>query len=87
MEIRLHLRHKVFINGVMSTHLEVIAAFGGIRPLAEAIGVEPKQAIHWGRRGIPAKHWHKVVKVAPDALGVTVDDLERTKPATPGSAA
>jgi hypothetical protein len=44
----------------MLSHEEVIQAFGGSRQLAEAIGVEPRLAIHWPRRGIPAKHWAKV---------------------------
>lgn len=41
----------------MLSHSDVIAAFGGIRPLAEAIGVDPRSAIHWAQRGIPAKYW------------------------------
>lgn len=41
----------------MISHSDVIAAFGGVRPLAEAIGVDPRRAIHWPQRGIPAKYW------------------------------
>lgn len=64
----------------MMTHPEVIKAFGGTKPLAEAIGVDPKLAVHWGRRGIPAKYWHRVVETAPPALvRLTIVDLERTK--------
>jgi hypothetical protein len=38
-------------------HADVIQAFGSIRQLAEAIGVDPPRAIHWAKRGIPAKYW------------------------------
>jgi hypothetical protein len=48
----------------MLSHSDVIAAFGGVRPLAEAIGVDPKRAIHWAQRGIPAKYWPLVEDVA-----------------------
>lgn len=50
----------------MLSHSDVIAAFGGVRPLAEAISVEPKRAIHWPSRGIPAKYWPAVERVAAD---------------------
>jgi len=48
----------------MLSHSDVIEAFGGIRPLAEAIEVSPRLAIHWGRRGIPAKYWPLVEAAA-----------------------
>lgn len=55
----------------MLSHSEVIEAFGGVRPLAEAIGVDPKRAIHWPKRGIPAKYWPRVEEVAAKH-GVTI---------------
>lgn len=65
----------------MVSHYEVIAAFGGPRPLAAAIGIDPALSTHWVQRGIPAKHWHKVVNVAVARIPtLTIDDLERTKP-------
>lgn len=42
------------------SHAEVIREFGGSRRLAEAIGVKPELAIHWPKRGIPAKFWSLV---------------------------
>lgn len=42
---------------MISSHSDVIAAFGGLRLTAEAIGVDPKLATHWLQRGIPAKYW------------------------------
>ena len=55
----------------MKSHSDVIKAFGGVRPIAEAIGVDPKLAIHWPRRGIPAKHW-PVVERAAAARDITI---------------
>lgn len=48
----------------MLSHSDVIAAFGGVKPLAKAIEVPPSLAIHWGRRGIPARYWPKVEEAA-----------------------
>jgi hypothetical protein len=70
---------------MLLSHSEVIDAFGGVRPLAEGIGISPKRAIHWPRRGIPAKYWHLVTKIAAaldPPLSVTADDLARTRPET-----
>lgn len=47
-------------------HWPVMQMFGGIRSIAEAIGVDPKLAIHWPKRGIPAKHWPVVERVATE---------------------
>ena len=49
---------------MLLSHSDVIEAFGGVRPLAEAIGVDPKRAIHWPTRGIPARYWPAVERVA-----------------------
>lgn len=49
---------------MISSHSDVIAAFGGLRPTAEAIGVDPKLATHWLQRGIPAKYWSLVEDAA-----------------------
>lgn len=73
----------------MLSHSDVIEAFGGIRPLATAIGVKPALAIHWPRRGIPAKFWPKVEVAARNLeqpLAVTAE-LLMTLPATPARAA
>lgn len=60
----------------MLTHAAVIKAFGGIKPLAEAIGIDPKLAVHWPRRGIPAKYWPLVERAASQrSLAVTAHDL------------
>lgn len=51
---------------MLLSHSDVIEAFGGVRPLAEAIGVDPKRAIHWPKRGIPAKYWPAVEGIAAE---------------------
>jgi hypothetical protein len=48
----------------LSPHSDVIEAFGGTRPLAEAISVDHRRAIHWHERGIPAKYWSLVEMAA-----------------------
>lgn len=59
-----YLRPTVSSDGVFRQHSDVIAAFGGARAIAEAIGVDPKKAIHWHRRGIPARYWLPVERAA-----------------------
>jgi hypothetical protein len=63
---------------VMRSHRDIIAAFGGYGFLAEAIGVNPKTAIHWGVRGIPAKYWPDVETTQlGKRLGITAQLLRR----------
>ena len=60
----------------MHCHHDVILALGGKSVLARALGIEPKLATHWPRRGIPAKHWHRVEQIArAQGMRVTADDL------------
>lgn len=62
----------------MQSHADVIGAFGGTRPLAEAIGISPKRAIHWPDRGIPAKYWLLVeAAAAKRKIVVSANDLLR----------
>lgn len=49
---------------MLTSHAHLICKFGGSGPLAKSIGVEPKLAIHWPKRGIPARYWHRVVEAA-----------------------
>lgn len=59
-------------------HMAVIVGFGGVRPLAKAIGVAPNLATHWGQRGIPAKYWSRVQAVAPKhQLAITALELSK----------
>lgn len=60
----------------MQSHSDVIEAFGGVRPFAEAIGISHARAIHFPRRGIPSRYWPSVEKAAiPRKIKVTTHDL------------
>jgi hypothetical protein len=62
----------------MLCHAQVIAAFGGTAGLARAIAVNPKLAVHWGRRGIPAKYWPRIEETeVGQRLGITASRLMR----------
>lgn len=64
--------------GGMHSHAHVIRAFGGIKEFASAIGVQPPLAIHWPRRGIPAKYWPRVEETEiAKSLGITAAQLMR----------
>lgn len=59
-----------------SSHTIVIQAFGGLTPLAKAIGVDRGLVTHWPRRGIPAKYWPKVQAAAGRrGLAITAHSL------------
>jgi hypothetical protein len=61
---------------VKTAHGDIIKDFGGARYLAEAIGVDPSIAIHWHRRGIPAKYWPLVeIAASQRSLAMTAHDL------------
>ncbi len=68
----------------MLSHSDVIEAFGGYRPLAEAIHIEFERAVHWGRRGIPSRYW-PAVETAARARGIEVTAvmLMRLRPPPP----
>lgn len=67
----------------MATHESIISALGGIAETARLVGVPPRRATHWTRRGIPSKYWHIVIKKAdPAKLTVSIEDLAASKPST-----
>ena len=45
--------------------------------MATLLGLKPNTVCKWLIRGIPAKHWHRVIALAPT---LTPEHLERTKP-------
>jgi hypothetical protein len=62
----------------MWSHAHIVEAFGGPAALARAIGVNPKLAVHWPRRGIPAKYWPLVEETETGVrLGITARRLMR----------
>ncbi len=61
-------------------HYEVIKALGGPVTLARDLGIErPVPAtLHWGRRGIPSRYWHRVTELlAAKGVELTAHDIER----------
>ena len=61
----------------MNRHAALIRQLGGPRTLADILGVEIEAAKKWPLRGIPSRHWHKIIALAPE---ITADYLSRTKP-------
>lgn len=61
----------------MNRHAALIKRLGGYGHLADILGVELQAVKKWPIRGIPSRHWHKIVALAPD---ITAEWLARTKP-------
>jgi hypothetical protein len=62
----------------MQSHFEVISAFGGYSRLARLLGVSPRVARHWPKRGIPARYWPKVEEIAVTRdIVITAKELSR----------
>jgi hypothetical protein len=67
----------------MVSHVEVIQAFGGIRGLTAAIGVDWKRAVHWPVRGIPRKYWFDIEDAATErGIRVTARKLREMSDGT-----
>lgn len=66
-------------------HVHLIKRLGGKTVLAAALGLERSVMAKWHVRGIPAKYWPVVAKVA-EAQGIKVClfDLAKTKPVALG---
>lgn len=64
-----------------ATHREIIVLLGGPSALARALGLRAvNTTVHWSTRGIPSKHWHKVIPLLSQAdINLTADDLERMR--------
>jgi len=70
----------------MNLHAQVIRAAGGRTYLAGVLRLPPETVKSWPRRGIPARYWHHVIGLVSAKLpDVTIDDLERTRPASDGA--
>lgn len=62
------------------THHELIKALGGPVKLAQALDISRPipTTVHWGRRGIPSRYWHRVTEIAgARGVSITAHDLER----------
>lgn len=67
------------VGAVELSHRAVIEQLGGNTVVAEALGLTGGAVCRWKIRGIPARYWPKLVRLArkldPDAT-LTIDDLE-----------
>lgn len=59
-------------------HTDIIAKFGGIRPLAKALGHQhPTTVAAWSKKGIPSWRRHEVLEAARKRrLGLKVEDFQ-----------
>lgn len=61
----------------MNRHAVLIERLGGAAYLASVLGINVAAVQKWPVRGIPARHWHRIVAISP---GTTPEWLARTKP-------
>jgi hypothetical protein len=61
----------------MNRHAVLIERLGGATELAMILGINVAAVHKWPLRGIPAKHWHKIMALDPSVSAMW---LERTKP-------
>jgi hypothetical protein len=59
-------------------HAAVIKRIGGRTYLAGVLRLPAETVKSWTKRGIPARYWHHIVRLAQDP-NLTIADLERTK--------
>jgi hypothetical protein len=61
----------------MNRHAAILDGLGGRQYLANVLGLEVETVKKWYARGIPARHWHRILALSPE---LTADYLDRTKP-------
>jgi len=61
----------------MSRHAAILDSLGGHQRVASLLGLKPDTVFKWRERGIPYRHWHRMLALRPD---LTADYLDRTKP-------
>jgi hypothetical protein len=61
------------------TNADIMRALGGYRAVADFLGENPKVVHKWSARGIPARYWPAVVRMADDKglKDISLDTLER----------
>jgi hypothetical protein len=62
---------------MLNRHAALIDKLGGYAHLASILGLDAETTKKWPQRGIPSRHWHKVMALAPH---VTAAWLEKHKP-------
>jgi len=61
----------------MSRHAAILDSLGGHQRVASLLGLKVDTVGKWRERGIPYRHWHRVIALDP---GLTPEFLDRTKP-------
>jgi hypothetical protein len=61
----------------MNRHAAVIEDLGGTHRLASLLRLKVDTVRKWQERGIPFRHWHRVIALDPT---LTPEYLDRTKP-------
>ena len=61
----------------MNRHAAILDELGGRLTVANLLGLSDEAVKKWYVRGIPARHWHRVLALSPE---LTADYLSRTKP-------
>jgi hypothetical protein len=61
----------------MNRHARILADLGGHQRVAALFGMPENTVGKWRVRGIPSRHWHRIIALSPD---LTPEYLDRTKP-------
>jgi hypothetical protein len=64
----------------MNRHARILADLGGHKRVASLFGMPENTVGKWRVRGIPSRHWHRIIALTP---GLTPEYLDRTKPRYP----
>lgn len=78
------------MSDAVNLHQQVIQALGGKAKLAAMLDLDRHALSKWHTRGIPSRHWHKVISLAAakaPSLKLTAEELDKAKPRTTGDAA
>lgn len=61
----------------MNRHKVIIEDLGGVSRVAGLLRLKEDTVRKWLIRGIPSKHWHRLIALSPK---LTAEQLDRTKP-------
>lgn len=61
----------------MNRHAAILEQLGGRLTVANLLGLRDEAVKKWYQRGIPSRHWHRIIALDPD---LTPEYLSRTKP-------
>lgn len=61
----------------MNRHAGIIEDLGGVQRLASLLRLKVDTVRKWQDRGIPYRHWHRIIALRPS---LTAEYLDRTKP-------